>query len=99
MPAKIKKQMKARSLDRVGGAFSSVGIPADADCRTPVVTVTGKRYVKIEHHCGILLFTDCCVRLFSSRGIIRITGKELASASMDFDTVMLEGEIESVCFE
>lgn len=99
MPDKDKKQKKARSLDRMSGAFSSVGMPADADCRIPVVTVTGKRYVTVEHHRGILLFTECCVRLFSAYGVIRITGKGLASASMDSDTVMLEGAIESVCFE
>lgn len=99
MPRKVNKLNKARSNSRMGGAFSYVGIPADADERMPVVTVTGKRYVRIEHHRGILLFTDRCVKLFSAQGLICISGRELASASMDGDQVLLEGEIGSVSFE
>ena len=99
MPEKEKNKGRKRSCVRAGRIFSSLGLPADADCRMPVVTVTGGRYLKVEHHRGILLFTERCVRLFSVPGVIRIEGKDLASSSMDGDVLMLEGRIESVSFE
>ena len=99
MPVKNKKHKKARSPGSMGGAFSYIGLPADADCRTPVTSVTGNRFVKVEHHRGILLFTDRCVKLCSANGMITVKGRELAAARMDGDEVMLEGVIESVSFE
>ena len=86
-------------LMRAGSRLASVGIPADADCRIPLVTLTGDRYVKVEHHRGVLLLTKCCVRLYSGLGIIRIEGKELAAASMDDDVLLLDGCVKSVSFE
>lgn len=84
---------------RAGRVFASLGMPLDADGRTPVVTVTGGRYVKVAHHTGILKFTGECVRLFTRAGAVRIEGKDLVSSSMDSDTLLLEGRIKAVFFE
>ena len=98
MPEKKIEKSKA-SCRRAGRLFSSVGLPADADCRMPVVTVTGGRYLKVEHHRGVMLFTERCVRVFSDTGVIRVTGRNMASPRMEDDLLLIEGEIASVCFE
>ena len=85
--------------DFSGRALSSLGIPADSDCRMPLISVTGSRYVKIEHHNGVLLLDPCCIKLYSRCGIIRIDGSGIAASSMDSDVMMLEGRINAVSFE
>lgn len=99
MSDKRINEKEARSGRKAGGAFSSLGLPADADGKLPLVTITGDRFVKVEHHRGILLFTECCVRLFSASGVVRISGKCIAASKMDGDEILLEGKIGSVSFE
>ncbi|MCR5611100.1 MAG: YabP/YqfC family sporulation protein [Clostridiales bacterium] len=88
-----------RKPGRSGRALTAAGLPADSDCRMPVVTITGGRYLKAEHHMGVLLLTENCVRLYSRMGIIRIEGRRLAASDMDGDVILLEGEVRSVSFE
>ncbi|MBO4384371.1 MAG: YabP/YqfC family sporulation protein [Clostridia bacterium] len=92
-------ERKRASLIRAGEAFDAVGMPADANGRLPVVTLTAGRILRIEHHRGILVFTPSCVRLYSALGIIRIAGRELVSRSMDGNDLILEGSIKSISFE
>ena len=100
MRAKTDKQRgNSRACDSMGRALTAAGLPADADGRLPVVTVTGGSYVRVEHHRGILQFTDSCVRLYTVRGIIRITGKGLVSSRMDGEEMLIEGKISQICFE
>ena len=92
-------EKREKRLVRAGRVFSAVGMPEDADGRMPVVTVTGGRFIRVEHHSGVLLFTDRRVRLYSRIGIISIEGRGLKSKCMDPESLALEGEISSVCFE
>lgn len=97
-----KKAVTEASRERVkrgGRRLCSVGLPADADCRLPNITITGDKYAKIEHHCGILQLTERCVKLYSRIGLIEITGKELIAAEMDDDVLMIDGCIEAVRYE
>lgn len=96
---KLPSEAERSAADRSGRRLVSLGLPADADCRLPGVTVTGGRYVCVENHCGILQISACCVRLYSRIGVIRIEGKDLAAARMDGETMLLEGRIRAVCFE
>ena len=96
---KLPSEAERRAADRSGRRLVSLGLPADADCRLPRVTVTGDRYVRVENHCGILQIGACCVRLYSRMGVIRIEGKDLTAARMDGEAMLLEGRIRAVCFE
>lgn len=97
--SKTADEREKKSAERRGRALCAVGLPADADCRMPVITVTGGRYVKVEHHRGALLLTDACVRLYSCMGIIRIEGQKLLASRMDDDVMLLEGQVRSVSIE
>lgn len=75
------------------------GIPPDVLDGMPVVTLTGAKYVKIEHHCGVLLLSDRCIRVYSPMGIIRITGALLQVTAMDNENICIIGRIKSASFE
>lgn len=94
----VKPNQAARCLRR-GRRLNGLGFPADADCRLPVVTITGGGWVKAEHHTGLLQLTETRVRLCSRIGLITIEGEGLAAADMDGDSITLEGRVRSVTFE
>ncbi|MBR3382456.1 MAG: YabP/YqfC family sporulation protein [Clostridia bacterium] len=85
--------------DRGARRLAAMGLPADADCVLPKISLTGGRYLTVEHHTGILQLTPCLVRLYSRLGVIRIEGEGLAAPEMDGDEMLLEGEITLVAFE
>ena len=92
-------ERKREAAERSARRLVALGLPADANCRLPIVTISGSGYVKVEHHMGVLQLGNCCVRLYSCLGVIRIEGRGLAAARMDADVMLLEGRIVSVCFE
>ena len=87
------------ACEKRGRALTSLGMCADADDKTPVITMTGRSYIKIEHHRGIFLFTDTCVKLYSAAGLIRIEGRDMVSSLMNGDELLLDGVINSVTVE
>ncbi|MBO4847567.1 MAG: YabP/YqfC family sporulation protein [Clostridia bacterium] len=92
-------EKRSAALSRGGRRLASLGLPADADCRLPQITLTGKSYLRVEHHLGVLQLTECRVRLYTALGVLRIDGSGLAAASMDGDVMLLDGCIRSVSFE
>ena len=90
---------KGENAMRRGAYLASCGIPADAECKVPTVFLTGDRYLKVEHHRGVLLITPKVIRLLSPLGVLRIEGAGLAAASMDRDSLIIEGKVRSVAFE
>ena len=90
---------KLDPITRGGRAFAALGLPADANCRLPIITITGSSYVKTEHHTGVLQLGERCVRLYSRLGVIRIEGCGLAASEMDSDTIIIDGAVKSVMFE
>ncbi|MBR3460451.1 MAG: YabP/YqfC family sporulation protein [Clostridia bacterium] len=98
---RTEKQMESvrRRSKEGGNRLAAVGMPMDADCRLPKVTVVADRFARVEHHTGVLKLTGCCVRLFSRLGIIRIEGEGLIASDMDDDLLQLDGKVKSVTFE
>ena len=97
-----RRSISGRELDRsmrVGRRLAGAGLPADTDCRLPQVVLTCGRYVRVEHHSGLLQMTGELVRVYSALGIIRIEGKDLVAADMDDDVILLDGAVKSVSFE
>lgn len=99
----MKKQNHAKAKGTEehikGRVLATAGFPADADCSIPLIVITGKGYVRVEHHCGVLQLTDCRVRLRSRIGVISIEGEKLAVSSVDNDVMLLDGRVRSVSYE
>lgn len=76
-----------------------LGLPADTDCRLPVITVSCGRYVKVEHHSGIILLSGNVIRLYTALGPLRIEGCGLIASGMDGEEMLIDGRVKSVAFE
>ena len=96
--AKTQVKKRARCIRR-GRRLAELGFPADADCRLPVVTLTGGCYIKVEHHTGVLQLGESTVRLCTRIGVVTIQGSGLAASDMDGDMILLDGCVKSVVFE
>ena len=95
-PVSVKR---ARSAMRKGGAYAACGFPADSDCIIPKVSVTGDRWVRVEHHEGVLVLSERSIRLVTALGVLRIEGAGLCASVLTEDELIADGRIRSVSFE
>lgn len=79
--------------------LGACGLPPESGCTLPFIAVTGKSCAKVENHRGVLQLSSCCVRLYSSIGIIRIEGNGLVVSDMDNEQIGIKGAISSFKFE
>lgn len=94
-----KEERKARAIMKRSRAYVACGLPADTDCSIPKVSMTGDRYVRVEHHEGVLLISERAIRLHTSLGILRIEGSGLCAAALNGEELLANGRIRSVSFE
>ncbi len=89
-------KMKQEFVHSIGQKLS---IPTEAMTQQPCVCLRGKRSISIEHHKGILEYSQECVRIAVHRGVIGIFGRELTVTRMSERTMELSGKIERVELE
>ena len=89
-------KMKQEFVHSIGEKLS---IPTEAMSQQPCVSLRGKRSVRVEHHKGILEYSQECVRLAVHRGAICIFGRELTVTRMSERVMELSGKIERVELE
>lgn len=65
---------------------------------SPVLRVTlyGRQQVLVEHHRGLLAYSDSVIETAGVRMRLRILGRGLTLGSMDRDTLLIKGEIQAV---
>lgn len=97
-PGIASERSKARCLKK-GRLFTGIGFPADCDGSVPCVTLTGTEYALVENHRGLLQLTECCVKLYSCIGIIRVDGRGIRASELDDSAILLQGRIERVSYE
>lgn len=74
-------------------------IPEDAFFTEPYVRMYGANKLWVENHKGVLELGRRTIRLYTSLGVLRITGEELDVLLADRETVHCEGIIKSVEYE
>lgn len=94
-PSPERSRAYVRNCER----FAALGLPADADCRLPGIVITGGRYLRVEHHTGLLSVSPDSIRLYSRLGAIRIDGCDMIASEMDEDILFIDGRIRAVTFE
>jgi sporulation protein YqfC len=71
-------------------------LPDDVLMDTPVVKIVSNNEVLIENHKGIFEYTNSFLKINSSIGFIRITGKSLYIKEIDKDAILICGKIDSL---
>ena len=96
----INKGAKAAASARRGGeAFRAAALPEAQAPRYPCITLLADMHIEIENHCGVLEIGDDTVRIKTALGVLRIAGKALKIRCAESSSMLIDGCIDSVCYE
>ena len=77
---------------------SAASMPKDVVLGASIITITGITEVCVENYRGIIEYTDCLVRLQTTDGQLRLTGKRLNIEYYTNDEMKITGIIEGLVF-
>lgn len=85
---------------REGGVLSAVAelfdLPADVVAGLPRLEMIGSRQLYLEHHTGILAYSQEQVDANTTAGVLRIRGRDLTLLAMSAGELRIGGRIEGV---
>ena len=73
-------------------------LPEEIVASLPVTETAGFSKITVEHHKGILEYTDQSIRIQVNIGTIHITGQDLEIILMNAERVMIAGTIWNIGF-
>ena len=83
-----------------GGMLSAVAelfdLPADVVAGLPRLELVGSRQLDLEHHCGILAYTDRQIDANTPAGVLRVRGEELHLLALTGGELRIGGRIDCV---
>ncbi|MCI9119900.1 MAG: sporulation protein [Oscillibacter sp.] len=92
--------MERNRRDREAGVLSSVAelfdLPADIVAGLPRLEMVGSRQLYLEHHMGLLAYTEEQIDANTSAGVLRIKGKHLTLMAMTAGELRIGGRIGAV---
>ena len=92
--------MERNRKDREGGVLSTVtelfDLPADVVAGLPRLEMVGSRQLYLEHHTGILAYSQDQVDANTSAGVLRVRGADLTLLAMTAGELRIGGHIRSV---
>ena len=89
------RREKGRVLDSVAELFD---LPADVVAGLPRLEMVGDRQLYLEHHTGILTYSDTRIDANTASGVLRVTGKELTLLAMTAEELRISGRIGAVAW-
>ncbi len=93
-----KRQKHHPPGERREGLARTLGMPGDLLLDLPCLRCEGRTRLHIDNHRGVIEYTLTCLRLRTSDGEIRIEGDKLLLRDYGYDSVAVEGRIDSVRF-
>ena len=92
--------MERNRRDRDGGVLDTVAelfdLPADVVAGLPRLEMVGSRQLYLEHHTGLLSYSDTRIDANTSAGVLRITGARLTLLAMTPEELRVGGVIDTV---
>ena len=89
------RKEKGRVLDSVAELFD---LPADVVAGLPRLELVGDRQLYLEHHTGLLAYSDTQIDANTAAGVLRVTGERLTLLAMTADELRIGGRIEAVAW-
>ena len=91
--------MRKRRLEAVKEKISELfELPKDIILDLPKVSMIGKNQMHIENHRGIIEYTMQRIRINSTLGVIRISGREMKIRNIGKEEIIIIGEITVIEF-
>ena len=92
--------MERNRKGRDAGVLSTVAelfdLPADVVAGLPRLEMVGSRQLYLEHHAGILAYSDAQIDANTSAGVLRVKGEGLSLLAMTAEELRIGGRIASV---
>ena len=92
--------MERNRRDRTGGVLSTVAelfdLPADVVAGLPRLEMVGSRQLYLEHHTGILAYSEEQIDANTVGGILRVRGRKLTLLAMTAEELRIGGHITAV---
>ena len=86
--------------DREGGILTTVAelfdLPADVVAGLPRLEMVGSRQLYLEHHMGLLAYTEEQIDANTPAGVLRVRGERLTLLAMTAGELRIGGRIDSV---
>ena len=92
--------MERNRKERTGGVLSTVAelfdLPADVVAGLPRLEMVGSRQLYLEHHAGLLAYSEIQIDVNTAGGVLRVTGEGLSLLAMTAEELRIGGRIASV---
>ena len=88
-----QKKREPRVLDTVAELFD---LPADVVAGLPRLEMVGSRQLYLEHHTGLLAYTEEQIDANTPAGVLRVRGERLTLLAMTAGELRIGGRISSV---
>ena len=92
--------MERNRKDREGGVLGSLAelfdLPADIVAGLPRLEMVGGRQLYLEHHTGLLAYSDKQIDANPAAGVLRVRGDRLPLLAMTAEELRIGGRIDAV---
>ena len=88
-----RNRKESRVLDTVAELFA---LPADVVAGLPRLEMVGSRQLYLEHHAGILAYSEEQIDVNTPEGILRVRGERLTLTAMTAEELRIGGAIAAV---
>ncbi len=88
-----RNRKESRVLDTVAELFD---LPADVVAGLPRLEMVGSRQLYLEHHAGILTYSEEQIDVNTPEGILRVRGERLTLTAMTAEELRIGGAIAAV---
>lgn len=92
--------MERNRKDRDGGVLGTVAelfdLPADIIAGLPRLEMVGGRQLYLEHHSGLLSYSETQIDANTAAGVLRIRGERLTLMAMTAGELRIGGKIAAV---
>ena len=92
--------MERKRRDRNGGVLDTVAelfdLPADLVAGLPHLEMVGSRQLYVEHHKGIVSYSEEQIDVNTTGGVLRIRGARLSLLAMTAEELRIGGDIAAV---
>lgn len=92
--------MERKRKDKAGTVLNAVAelfdLPADVVAGLPHLELIGNRQLYLEHHTGILSYSEMQIDANTMTGVLRVKGERLSLLAMTAEELRIGGMISSV---
>lgn len=89
-------ERKGKTERVLGDLAELFDLPADVVAGLPRLELVGNRELYLEHHTGILAYSEEQIDVNTAGSVLRVQGKKLRIVAMTAEEVRIGGCIESV---